>query len=65
MPAPKVFTLSGLYGGSAGSDRHSLYFHSRLAYQIKITAIDVLAVESIAPDQLPFVGANNTQVTPV
>lgn len=62
-PAPASFQLSGLLGDSDREGVRRLYLNTTLDYYVEFRNEDVLGVESVAPDQAPFVGLDATRVT--
>lgn len=62
-PAPASFQLSGLLGDSDREGVRRLYLNTTLDYYVEFRSDDVLAVESVAPDEAPFVGLDATRVT--
>jgi hypothetical protein len=55
--------LTGLLGDSDREGRRRLYFNTRLDYYAEFAESDVVAVESVAADQPPFVGLDATRVS--
>lgn len=62
-PAPASFQLAGLLGDSDREGYRRLYLNTALDYYVEFRTADVLAVDSVNPDQAPFVGLDATQVT--
>lgn len=62
-PAPASFQLSGLLGDSDRDGYRRLYLNTALDYYVEFRSEDVLTVESVTPDQPPFVGLDATRVT--
>jgi hypothetical protein len=61
-PTPTV-SLTGLFGDSDRADRKRLYLNTRLDYYVEFRTADVIAIDSISPDQPPFLGLDATRVT--
>jgi hypothetical protein len=59
----RTLVLSGLLGDSDRSGHRRLYFNRNLDYYAEFATDDVLAAESVQPDQAPFVGMESTRVT--
>ncbi|HET9648407.1 MAG TPA: hypothetical protein VFP34_09270, partial [Microlunatus sp.] len=62
-PAASTVDLTGLLGDSDREGRRRLYFNTRLDYYAEFAESDVVAVESVAADQPPFVGLDATRVS--
>lgn len=62
-PAPASFELAGLLGDSDRDGYRRLYLNTTLDYYVEFRTADVLAVDSVTPDQPPFVGLDATRVT--
>jgi len=62
-PAPASFQLAGLLGDSDREGFRRLYLNTSLDYYVEFRSVDVLAVDSVTPDQPPFVGLDATRVT--
>ncbi|MFT4216249.1 MAG: hypothetical protein QM619_03565 [Micropruina sp.] len=62
-PAPASLQLAGLLGDSERAGYRRLYLNTALDYYVEFRTDDVLAVDSVAPDQPPFVGLDATRVT--
>ena len=62
-PAPASFQLAGLLGDSERDGYRRLYLNTALDYYVEFRTEDVLAVESVTPDQPPFVGLDATRVS--
>jgi len=62
-PPQRVRVLCGLLGDSDRSGHRRLYLSRSLDRYAEFASGDVLALDSIPPDQLPFVGTAATQVT--
>ncbi len=62
-PAPASFELAGLLGDSDRDGYRRLYLNTSLDYYVEFRTEDVLTVESVTPDQPPFVGLDATRVT--
>ena len=62
-PPPASFQLAGLLGDSDRDGIRRLYLNTTLDYYVEFKTDDVLAVESVTPDQPPFVGLDATRVT--
>ena len=61
-PAPASFEISGLLGDSDRDGYRRLYLNTSLDYYVEFRTEDVLTVESVSPDQPPFVGLDATRV---
>lgn len=61
-PAPASFELAGLLGDSDRDGYRRLYLNTSLDYYVEFRTEDVLTVESVSPDQPPFVGLDATRV---
>lgn len=59
---PRTFAVAGLLGDSDRPGRRRLYLNTRLDFWVEFRTDDVVAVESLAPDQPPFVGLDATRV---
>ena len=62
-PTPASFELAGLLGDSDRDGYRRLYLNTALDYYVEFRSGDVLAVDSVTPDQPPFVGLDATRVT--
>src|SRR4051794_13055927 len=60
---PATLTLVGLLGDSDRPGNRRLYLNTRLDYWVEFRGEDVVAVDSIGPDQAPFQGLDSTRVT--
>lgn len=61
--AKPTLQLAGLLGDSDREGFRRLYLNTRLDYYLEFRTADVLAIESVSPDQLPFVGLDATRIT--
>jgi hypothetical protein len=63
VPPTGTFTVSGLLGDSDREGRRRLYLNTKLDFWVEFRTEDVVAVESVGPDQPPFLGLDATRVT--
>jgi len=62
-PAAATFQLAGLLGDSDRDGLRRLYLNTALDYYVEFRNEDVVTVESVAPDQPPFVGLDATRIS--
>jgi hypothetical protein len=62
--APQLtLELTGLLGDSDRDGKRRLYFNTRLDYYAEFDSADVMAFQSVGPDQPPFIGLDATRVS--